>query len=126
MLIIDRAPWTTPGSLAVPDSKDTYLNKVFGRDGIPSDTESLREFPVRITAQRLLARHLTVEPGSGTEGDGLEDLPDTYWQGIWIDLSGALLMNFDFSWCRARGIDFRVIASLFQLLTASRQSPSPN
>ena len=99
-------PDPQPDNKTEPDSENTYLDKIFGHSSVSADAESLKEFQVRMTAQRLLARHLMIEPPD-TNPRRPGELPDTYWQEITIDLSGALLINLDFSKCRIRSIDFR-------------------
>ncbi|RFS80981.1 hypothetical protein D0T12_34485 [Actinomadura spongiicola] len=90
----------------VTDVVCSYLRMPFQApemDGQPGDhttndpetiNESQQELQVRLTAQRLLKRHLSIP---------LRDnrLPSTYWDGINIDLSGAHLVDFDFQGCRA-------------------------
>lgn len=49
----------------------------------------LEEVQVRLTAQKILADHLT----SGTKGVTSEN----FWENIDVDLTGATLVNFDFS-----------------------------
>ncbi|WP_329518931.1 pentapeptide repeat-containing protein [Spirillospora sp. NBC_01491] len=56
------------------------------------------ELQVRLTAQRLLKRHLT----TGAPGDHRP----TYWDGIHIDLTGAHLIDFDFTHCHATSATF--------------------
>ncbi|MFG2249011.1 pentapeptide repeat-containing protein [Spirillospora sp. NPDC048823] len=56
------------------------------------------ELQVRLTAQRLLKRHLTA-----TERD---HHPSTYWDGIDIDLTGAHLIDFDFTDCQPTSATF--------------------
>ncbi|WP_329072520.1 pentapeptide repeat-containing protein [Amycolatopsis sp. NBC_01480] len=50
------------------------------------------EMEVRLTAQRVLARHLR-------PGPDLERPADTYWPGINLDLTHATLVDFDLSKC---------------------------
>jgi hypothetical protein len=61
--------------------------------------EARQELQVRLTAQRLLKRHLTINPSSQ------QDLP-TYWEEINIDLTGACLVDFDFTGCKPREVNF--------------------
>ncbi|WP_189241198.1 pentapeptide repeat-containing protein [Actinomadura livida] len=56
------------------------------------------ELQVRLTAQRLLKRHLTT-----TDLDGR---PLTYWDGVHLDLTGAQLIDFDFTDCRPSSATF--------------------
>ncbi|GAA1945777.1 pentapeptide repeat-containing protein [Amycolatopsis minnesotensis] len=60
---------------------------VDGEDEVPA-----QELQVRMTAQRILARHLR---------DGAE-----FWPGIDLDLTGAVLTRFSFTGCRVRAADF--------------------
>jgi hypothetical protein len=64
--------------------------------------EAQQEKQVRLTAQRLLYRHLHVDP------DGSKDkaLPETYWDDVTIDLTDAYLVNLDFNHCRLHKADF--------------------
>ncbi|MFA1546773.1 pentapeptide repeat-containing protein [Actinomadura chokoriensis] len=72
-------------------------------DHTPHDPETsdapLQELQVRLTAQRLLKRHLTI-----TSPD--QEPPPTYWGGINIDLTGAHLVDFEFTHCRPREARF--------------------
>ncbi|NED58716.1 pentapeptide repeat-containing protein [Micromonospora aurantiaca] len=55
-----------------------------------------QELQVRLTAQRLLADHLRVP--SGVSGEDAQELPPTldesFWPGINLDLTGAVLIDF--------------------------------
>ncbi|TMQ89801.1 pentapeptide repeat-containing protein [Actinomadura soli] len=68
------------------------------RSGSDSDA-AWQELQVRLAAQRLLHRHLATTP-SGQEH------PATYWDGMLIDLTGALLVDFDFTRCRPAVVSF--------------------
>ncbi|GGU07576.1 pentapeptide repeat-containing protein [Actinomadura citrea] len=64
--------------------------------GTPLDPASYvarQELQVRLAAQRLLQRHLTTTPPGQAH-------PATYWDGMIVDLTGAHLVDFDFSHCR--------------------------
>ncbi|MFG2021976.1 pentapeptide repeat-containing protein [Actinomadura geliboluensis] len=66
----------------------------------PTITNSARqELQVRLTAQRLLKRHLTK-----TSTD--QPPRPTYWDNIHIDLAGAQLIDFDFSQCHPTDANF--------------------
>ncbi|WP_370964720.1 pentapeptide repeat-containing protein [Amycolatopsis sp. cg9] len=56
-----------------------------------ADSEARQEREVRLTAQRLLCRHL--RPGHGEHPDA------SFWDGINLDLNGAVLYVFDFRHC---------------------------
>ncbi|MEV4673951.1 MULTISPECIES: pentapeptide repeat-containing protein [Actinomadura] len=56
------------------------------------------ELQVRLTAQRLLKRHLTI-----TDPD---QQPPTYWDSIHIDLTGAYLIDFNFRNCHPTSATF--------------------
>lgn len=78
-------------SRALPDAGD---------DGNGSEPHSREERQVRLTAQRILADHLwpgddDAERGVGTGGG--QHGSARFWDGIRIDLTGATLIDFDFS-----------------------------
>lgn len=62
--------------------------------------DRLQEREVRLTAQRLLRRHL--QPG-----DNLDQLRDTFWADIDLDLTGATLIDFTLTDCRVGTTTFR-------------------
>ncbi|MBE8519260.1 pentapeptide repeat-containing protein [Amycolatopsis sp. H6(2020)] len=62
------------------------------------DDAAWQEKEVRLTAQRLLQRHLAPDFGH---------LPaSTFWKGIDLDLTGATLVDFDLRGCRVGNADF--------------------
>jgi hypothetical protein len=66
----------------------------------PTATRKLereQEMQVRLAAQRILAKHLRPLPSRVVE---------TFWAGIELDLTGATLFNFDFSYCAAHEAAF--------------------
>ncbi|XVS64676.1 pentapeptide repeat-containing protein [Actinosynnema sp. CA-299493] len=82
----------TPPEEPLPDADDR-ARAVF--------EERVQEREVRVTAQRILATHL--RPGAG----GPHDPVETFWPDTDIDLTGAVLTDFDFSDCRPRRAEFR-------------------
>ncbi len=60
--------------------------------------DARQELQVRMTAQRLLSRHL--------QDPDITRPPVPYWKGMIIDLSGAHLIEADFSHCRVYQVDF--------------------
>jgi hypothetical protein len=58
-----------------------------------------QELEVRTTAQRVLADHLY--PGDASDATRLE-----YWDGISLNLTGALLCHFDFRGCKVFNVRF--------------------
>jgi hypothetical protein len=63
---------------------------------IPARSElNVSELQVRLTAQHLFARHLRIE-------DDPHDPATKFWPDIDIDLTGAHLVDFDFSACHIR------------------------
>lgn len=59
-----------------------------------------QEREVRLTAQRILTDHLHCNSGSDSP------IPPTFWADIDLDLTGAVLINFAASHCRARRVNF--------------------
>ncbi|MFG1998185.1 pentapeptide repeat-containing protein [Spirillospora sp. NPDC048911] len=51
-----------------------------------------QELQVRLAAQQILKRHLTI-------GQPDQERPSAYWDGMLIDLTGAQLIDFDFGSC---------------------------
>jgi hypothetical protein len=71
-------------------------------DVAPDPHEQLQ---VRITAQRILIRHLCVAPGVG--GSGMTASPDNpFWPDIDLDLTGASLVDWEFDHGRLRRATF--------------------
>src|SRR5690606_3762918 len=58
----------------------------------PADNDTGRELQVRSSAQQILCRHLMC-PSDGRS-------PSTYWGEMAVDLTGAHLVDFDFTACR--------------------------
>jgi hypothetical protein len=75
------------------------------RENVIEGNASKEEFQVRLAAQRLLARHLEVS-ASNNQGKR-QSVLENYWQGIRIDLFGAVLVDADFSRCHLGNADFR-------------------
>ncbi|WP_434088666.1 pentapeptide repeat-containing protein [Amycolatopsis mediterranei] len=59
---------------------------------------SLEEREVRMTAQRLLKRHLSLDIHDNSTG--------LFWDNIDLDLAGATLVSFDFRGCRVKHCTF--------------------
>ncbi|MFD9962541.1 pentapeptide repeat-containing protein [Amycolatopsis sp. NPDC059020] len=102
-----RAPYTPPGmptgrKLGVrrplPASPVTRAAPARSARSAPPapawsrDDDARQEREVRLTAQRLLTRHLR----SGDENHPVA----TFWDGISLDLTGATLIDFDLQHCR--------------------------
>jgi hypothetical protein len=63
-----------------------------------------QELQVRLTAQRLLTRHLNAGPAS-SENEA-RAYPGSYWEGMDIDLTGAHFIDLDLTNCRPHHADF--------------------
>lgn len=98
----------------VTDVICAYLRMPFQYSSISGSTESdaehgtqqddavndvQQELQVRLTAQYILHRHLTAPTGQST--------PSTYWDRMRIDLTGALLIDLDFTDCHPGQTSFR-------------------
>jgi uncharacterized protein YjbI with pentapeptide repeats len=68
------------------------------------DSAAAQEREVRLAAQRILAEHLSVLQVPGSDGSG--PTPDSHWADIDIDLTGATLIDFDFSNCYTNNATF--------------------
>jgi hypothetical protein len=77
-----RMPYRLPGLPPVDDTDETTSTVYWQR---------VQEREVRLTAQRLLTDHL--KPGAP------QSPADTFWQNITLDLTGASLIDLDFSGC---------------------------
>ncbi len=91
-----RMPYAVPAERdASPEPEATHDQAESVTDKKP-DTgyDPLEERQVRLAAQRILARHL--RPADGSK----------FWPDIDIDLSGAVLIDFDLSPCSVRVADF--------------------
>ncbi|QKV72996.1 pentapeptide repeat-containing protein [Amycolatopsis sp. Hca4] len=66
-------------------------------DDDPEARRRRREHEVRLTAQRILAGHLRPGPEPGTPAA-------TFWPGLELDLTGAVLTEADFSGCHLHAL----------------------
>jgi uncharacterized protein YjbI with pentapeptide repeats len=92
-----------------PEQRQTIVNVVCAYLRMPVDLpreppedsdahrQRLREREVRLTAQRVLTSHL--RPGHDPD-----DPAATFWPGLELDLSGAVLLDADFSGCHVRAM----------------------
>ncbi|WP_103334968.1 pentapeptide repeat-containing protein [Amycolatopsis sp. CA-126428] len=72
------------------------IPKLLTRGAVEDEARQERE--VRLTAQRLLARHL--------HHDDQKHPPATFWANMNLDLTGATLIDFDLSNCRVNEATF--------------------
>ena len=66
----------------------------------------LAEWQVRVAAQTILATHLR-RPTQANGEDVSEDYEVSFWPEMDVDLSGAVLFDFDFRHCKVRSAMFR-------------------
>ncbi|MEU9742886.1 pentapeptide repeat-containing protein [Micromonospora chersina] len=85
----------------VVDVMCAYLRMPYAPPGAPKSFSAAKRDPaqelqVRLTAQRLLADHLRVPLGvSDKDAQEVPPTPDeSFWPGISLDLTGAVLINF--------------------------------
>jgi hypothetical protein len=71
-----------------PTLRQTIVNLLCAYLRMPAESESEQEFEVRMTAQRIVCKHL--RPGK----DALAPA-ETFWPAIDLDLTGAVLHYFD-------------------------------
>ena len=76
-----------------PAHRQTIVDMICGYLRMPAVADDPQEPQVRRTAQRVLCRHLVPDA-------------DTYWPGVAIDLSGAVLVEFDARDCTIARADF--------------------
>lgn len=94
-----RMPYT------VIDRHERIEGEAEGADAAIGDVDAVatrkrereQEMQVRLAAQRILAKHLRPPPSRVVE---------TFWTGIELDLTGATLLDFDFSYCIAHEAAF--------------------
>lgn len=86
-----RMPFTPPPSEPPETAMSDKLNEY---------RESVQEREVRLAAQRLLLKHL--QPG-----DDLDNPESTFWKDVDLDLTGAVLTDFNLRKCRVRDAIFR-------------------
>ncbi|WP_103348684.1 pentapeptide repeat-containing protein [Amycolatopsis sp. CA-128772] len=94
-----RAPFPVPGTLPSGRSRGIRRPAPEGAPRVVSDEWSAQEREVRRTAQRILGFHL--RPGTSDRHPA-----DTFWADIDLDLTGAVLIDFDFGQCRANRTRF--------------------
>jgi hypothetical protein len=80
-----------PGDSSLDDADEPHIT---------THRERLQEREVRRTAQRLLADHLRPGP------DRSNPVP-TFWSDIDLDLTGAILIDFDLTRCKVHTTSFR-------------------
>jgi hypothetical protein len=90
-----------PGSSAEPDTAAPSSGTA--DDAARSDDR--QELQVRLTAQRLLTRHLAIPADTDAAGRPTK-FAEFHWPDIRIDLSGAVLIDLDLSRCRLHRADF--------------------
>jgi uncharacterized protein YjbI with pentapeptide repeats len=82
----------------VGDSRSRLSSGEYDNATHHNDIERMQEREVRLTAQRILAEHLRV--------DDLDIRKEEHWSGLDLDLTGAVLIDFDLSACRAQNMRF--------------------
>ncbi|MET8332182.1 pentapeptide repeat-containing protein [Streptosporangium canum] len=93
-----RMPYTVPGT-AAPGSQPPGPHH---SEADSIDAEGERQ--VRLTAQHILAEHLRDGRSADQRDTVLAD--PNFWEGMRIDLTGAVLINFDFDYCHVAQADF--------------------
>ena len=104
-------------------SRDTWAHALNQETGDQQES-SLQEWQVRLTAQRILAQHLRGEPSRDPANPRVQMPPpggisrdsktvttavrSSHWKNIDIDLTGAILFDFDFRRCRVKHAIFRM------------------
>ncbi len=96
-----RMPYTVPAEWDASTEPEATQDQAVSATDKKPDTgyDPLEERQVRLAAQRILTRHLRPDEGS------------KFWPDIDIDLSGAVLIDFNFDRCSVRITDF--IATTF-------------
>jgi uncharacterized protein YjbI with pentapeptide repeats len=98
-----RMPYTLPAQTGLEGEQEEVVPPAKGRDRArhpaPGRDPAREELQVRQTAQRLLVDHLRCPPR--TSGQQAQSLPPSsqhvFWPGISLDLTGATLIDFNFS-----------------------------
>jgi hypothetical protein len=85
--------------LASPESRRRLPGTQRAMEPGRSASEARQELEVRLAAQRILIKHLT-------PGDDRGRVRQTFWSNIDLNLTGAILFDFDFGRCRIRTGDF--------------------
>ena len=103
-----QPPTQAPRDGADEDGPTREKEKSAPREATPRDDpaaqaaaerECIQEREVRLTAQRILTRHLR-------HGSDPREPPVTFWENSDLDLTGALLIDFALSGCQARTARF--------------------
>jgi hypothetical protein len=114
-----RMPYTLPVRTE-PDAEQVEAAPPPAHDGIPAAHPVLEQNPaqeelqVRQTGQRILAIHLQSPEGtSGTEAQRRHPSPRrAFWPGISLDLTGAALVDFNFT--SVSIVQARFVGAIFQ------------
>lgn len=101
MYALERLAQTTPPQRqTIVSLLCAYLRMPYSDYGSVGEAEQrAQERQVRLTAQRILATHLRI-------GDDPDHPVDTFWDDIDLDLTGAVLVDFDLSQCQVRMGEF--------------------
>ncbi|MEU8656866.1 pentapeptide repeat-containing protein [Actinoplanes philippinensis] len=94
-------PRAALASHAMVGTSDVEAND--GQYAAELDGESRQNLEIRLTAQQILVDHLRAF--SGVSLDGM-DLGAHLWQDVDLHLRGAVLVDFDFSYCSVRRATF--------------------
>ncbi|WP_052408009.1 pentapeptide repeat-containing protein [Allokutzneria albata] len=94
-----RMPFTEPSDTLVFRRRGGFRAPSAVPQSATGDQERLQEREVRLTAQRLLAVHLTPRAFGP---DQVWHPLDTFWADVYLDLSGATLIDFNLAGCTVR------------------------
>lgn len=103
-----RMPYTPPKDDDHEDARPAVPRAAIGgRADQARGRDPHEERQVRLTAQRILIAHLRCPtPTTRRRWQRATPPPDEFWSNIYLDLTGALLIDFHFYECRVSGATF--------------------
>ncbi|MEU6721311.1 pentapeptide repeat-containing protein [Nonomuraea sp. NPDC046802] len=124
-----RMPYTAPKGDDRNDAGPAVPRAALGgRTAPPGGRDPHEERQVRLAAQRILAAHLHhPAPTEHLRWQRAVSTPVEFWSGIRLDLTGALLIDFDFRDCRVNiasfdRVTFTGVASFLRATFTDRAS----
>ncbi|MER7210581.1 pentapeptide repeat-containing protein [Streptosporangium sp. NPDC000239] len=99
-----RMPWASPGGVRQDLAPAVPRAAIAGASAPATGRDPHEELQVRLTAQRILEDHLHDDRAPGERI--AEPAGPRFWEGMCVDLTGAILTNLNFTRCHSAGAIF--------------------
>ncbi|MEU1879070.1 pentapeptide repeat-containing protein [Streptosporangium sp. NPDC020072] len=96
-----RMPWASPGGVRQDLAPAVPRAAIAGASAPATGRDPHEELQVRLTAQRILEDHLHDDRAPGESI--AEPAGPRFWEGMCVDLTGAILTNLNFTCCHSAG-----------------------